>query len=101
MHFDEPSFALLHRYSIAVSMSGAMYTAIPLLVAILTFTSYIALGNTLDVATALTSLALFDLLRFPLFMLPQVHEAPSSASKPTFFLLITLLWLCYDCCCRY
>ena len=54
-------------------MSGALYTAIPLLVSILTFTSYIALGNTLDVATALTSLALFDLLRFPLFMLPQVR----------------------------
>jgi hypothetical protein len=53
-------------------MSSALYTAIPLLVAILTFTSYIALGNTLDVATALTSLALFDLLRFPLFMLPMV-----------------------------
>jgi ATP-binding cassette subfamily C (CFTR/MRP) protein 1 len=53
-------------------MSGALYTAIPLLVAIMTFTSYIALGHTLDVATALTSLALFDLLRFPLFMLPMV-----------------------------
>jgi hypothetical protein len=53
-------------------MSSALYTAIPLLVSILTFTSYIALGNTLDVATALTSLALFDLLRFPLFMLPMV-----------------------------
>lgn len=60
------------RYSIAVSLSGALYTAIPLLVAILTFTSYLALGNQLDVATALTSLALFDLLRFPLFMLPTV-----------------------------
>jgi hypothetical protein len=53
-------------------MSSALYTAIPLVVSILTFASYIALGNTLDVATALTSLALFDLLRFPLFMLPQV-----------------------------
>ncbi len=63
---------MIFRYSIAVSMSGALYTAIPLMVSILTFTSYIALGNTLDVATALTSLALFDLLRFPLFMLPQV-----------------------------
>ena len=28
-------------------------------------------GNQLRVATALTSLALFDILRFPLFMLPQ------------------------------
>jgi hypothetical protein len=61
------------RYSVAVCMSSALYTAIPLLVSILTFTSYIALGNTLDVATALTSLALFDLLRFPLFMLPMVR----------------------------
>jgi hypothetical protein len=30
------------------------------------------LGNRLDIATALTSLALFELLRFPLFMFPQV-----------------------------
>jgi ATP-binding cassette, subfamily C (CFTR/MRP), member 1 len=30
------------------------------------------LGNRLDIATALTSLALFKLLRFPLFMFPQV-----------------------------
>ena len=28
--------------------------------------------STLNVATALTALSLFDLLRFPLFMLPQV-----------------------------
>jgi len=34
--------------------------------------TYIALGNTLNVATALTALALFEILRFPLFMLPTV-----------------------------
>ena len=49
-----------------------MYTTIPILVAITTFMTYIALGNTLNVATALTALALFEILRFPLFMLPTV-----------------------------
>lgn len=57
---------------VAQSFSGAVYSTVPLLVAICTFTAYIALGNSLDVATALTSLALFDILRFPLFMLPNV-----------------------------
>ncbi|KAJ1439399.1 pdr transporter [Ochromonadaceae sp. CCMP2298] len=79
------------KYSIAVSMSGALYTSIPLMVSILTFTTYIALGNSLDVATALTSLALFDLLRFPLFMLPQVLnnlvEAKVSVDRVQSFLL--------------
>ncbi len=57
---------------IAQSLSGAVFTTIPILVGVCTFIAYIALGNTLDVATALTSLALFDILRFPLFMLPNV-----------------------------
>ena len=42
------------------------------MVSIVTFITYIALGNSLDVATALTSLALFELLRFPVFMFPNV-----------------------------
>jgi ABC-type transport system involved in cytochrome bd biosynthesis fused ATPase/permease subunit len=49
-----------------------MWTAVPLFVALATFAAYTFLGNTLDVASALTALALFDILRFPLFMLPQV-----------------------------
>lgn len=65
--------AVFRKYTISQAMSGALYTAIPLIVAIVTFLTYISLGNQLDVATALTSLALFDLLRFPLFMLPMVR----------------------------
>lgn len=49
-----------------------MWTAVPLFVAVATFATYTFLGNTLDVANALTSLALFDILRFPLNMLPTV-----------------------------
>ncbi len=59
-------------YVISQALSGALYTTIPLMVGICTFTAYIASGHTLDVATALTSLALFEILRFPLFMLPNV-----------------------------
>jgi len=49
-----------------------MYTSTPLLVSLATFGVYAQAGNHLDVAQALTSLALFDILRFPLFMLPQI-----------------------------
>lgn len=75
-------------------MSSALYTAIPLLVSILTFTSYIALGNMLDVATALTSLALFDLLRFPLFMLPMVSAETRCSRLRLSPLAYTLVWFC-------
>jgi ATP-binding cassette subfamily C (CFTR/MRP) protein 1 len=48
-------------------------------------------GHELDVATALTSLALFDILRFPLFMLPNVInnlvEAKVSVDRIQRFLL--------------
>lgn len=53
-------------------VSSMIYTCLPLSVGISTFTLYVALGNDLDVATALTSLALFEILRFPLFILPTV-----------------------------
>lgn len=64
--------ATFRKYSIAQSLSGALYTTIPIMVAIVTFVTYTALGNQLHVATALTALALFEILRFPLFMLPNV-----------------------------
>lgn len=60
------------RYALAQAFSSALYASIPLVVSVATFTAYIAAGNSLDVATALTALTLFELLRFPLFMLPQV-----------------------------
>jgi ATP-binding cassette subfamily C (CFTR/MRP) protein 1 len=68
----ETELALMRRYAFIQSYAGILALSIPLLVAILTFMTYVALGNTLTVATALTSLALFEVLRFPLFMLPQV-----------------------------
>jgi len=68
-----------------------VYSAVPLLVSLATFSIYVLLGNKLDVASALTSLALFDILRFPLFMFPQVMnnvvEAAVALSRVASFLL--------------
>jgi ABC-type multidrug transport system fused ATPase/permease subunit len=83
--------ATFRKYVISQALSGAVYTTIPLMVGICTFTAYIASGHTLTVATALTSLALFEILRFPLFMLPQVMnnivEARVSLDRVQTFLM--------------
>lgn len=62
----------LWHYICGQALSIMLWGTTPLAVALATFATYVVSGHTLDVATALTSLALFDILRFPLFMLPQV-----------------------------
>jgi len=49
-----------------------MWTAVPLLVSLSTFATHVLLGKNLDIANVLTALALFDILRTPVCMLPQV-----------------------------
>jgi ABC-type multidrug transport system fused ATPase/permease subunit len=58
-------------YSVGNSVSTMIWTTTPLLVALSTFAAYVWSGHQIEVASALTALALFDILRFPLFMLPQ------------------------------
>lgn len=48
------------------------FTAVPLLVSTATFFLYVSLGNTLTAAEAFTAISLFNILRFPLAMLPNV-----------------------------
>jgi len=57
-------------YMVAKIVNVLMYSIIPLFISIATFGTYVLLGNKLDVASALTALALFEILRFPLFMFP-------------------------------
>lgn len=64
--------ATFWTYTLAQAFSGAVYTAVPIFVGICTFVIYVGMGNKLHVSTALTSLALFEILRFPLYMLPNV-----------------------------
>ena len=63
--------AQLWIYYVGSAASSMLWSATPIAVAVTTFAVYVLSGNLLDVATALTALALFDILRFPLFMLPQ------------------------------
>ena len=87
----EKELKQLFYYVVANSFSMMMWTAVPILVAVATFATYTLTGNKLDVASALTALALFDILRFPLFMLPQVInnlvEASVSFNRVREFLL--------------
>lgn len=71
----------LKRYFIVSAVSVSLYTSTPLLVSLATFAAYTMIGqNHLDVAQALTAIALFDILRFPLFMLPQIINKIVEAS---------------------
>ena len=70
----------LYDYVVANSLSIMLWNAVPLLVALATFAAYTLSGHTLDVASALTSLSLFEILRFPLFMLPQIINRMVEAS---------------------
>ncbi|TYZ60348.1 hypothetical protein PybrP1_011199 [[Pythium] brassicae (nom. inval.)] len=74
------TFAGVATYIYARSASVTLFSAIPSLVTVASFLTFVLLGNTLDVGTALTSLALFNILRFPLFMLPQVLNSIVEAS---------------------
>ncbi|KAF1321108.1 Atp-binding protein, partial [Globisporangium splendens] len=72
MKYRDDELSRLRVYVLAQSGSNTIFTIVPALVTVVSFLTYVLLGNTLDVGTALTSLALFNILRFPLFMLPQV-----------------------------
>jgi ATP-binding cassette, subfamily C (CFTR/MRP), member 1 len=80
MEFRTDELSKLETYIYARSGSITLFSAIPSLVTVSSFFCYVMLGNTLDVGTALTSLALFNILRFPLFMLPQVLNSIVEAS---------------------
>jgi len=57
-----------------------MISTVPILVSVLTFATYTLLGNELTPAVAFSSLALFDVLKMPLFMLPYVINILSRSS---------------------
>jgi hypothetical protein len=60
----DSELALYYRYALAQALSGGLYATLPLVTGTVTFIAYVALGNVLDVGTALTSLALFEILRY-------------------------------------
>jgi ABC-type multidrug transport system fused ATPase/permease subunit len=91
MNLRESELHHLFNYIVAQGLSFMLWSAVPLAVALGTFAAFVVSGHNLDVSTALTSLALFDILRFPLFMLPQIInrivEAGVSLNRVKSFLL--------------
>ena len=76
----------LHRlllYSVGKACTWLLSSGTPLLIALATFGSYVTIaGKALDVASALTALALFEILRFPLYMVRGlVGNGASQRSK--------------------
>ncbi|EQC33914.1 hypothetical protein SDRG_08594 [Saprolegnia diclina VS20] len=61
----------LRSYVFAKSYAGVVFNAVPSIVTVVSFAAYVYLGNTLDVGTALTSVALFEILRSPLNNVPE------------------------------
>lgn len=61
----------LFIYSVGSAISRMLWQFTPMAVAMATFCVYVFTGHQLDVASALTALALFNILRFPLQMLPR------------------------------
>jgi ABC-type multidrug transport system fused ATPase/permease subunit len=80
MEYRDDELGRLKTYMYAQSGSNTLFSVVPALVTVVSFLTYVLLGNILDVGTALTSLALFNILRFPLFMLPQVLNNVVEAS---------------------
>ncbi|KAL3925928.1 MAG: hypothetical protein SGILL_000071 [Bacillariaceae sp.] len=71
----------LFNYDIAQCMTWLLWSAVPLLIAVSTFAAYVGIAKqSLDVASALTALSLFEILKFPLFMLPYVINMIVEAS---------------------
>ena len=72
-HLRRVELRQLWKYMLGQACVWLTWSAIPLLIALSTFAAYVTIaGQVLDVASALTALALFEILRFPLFMLPMV-----------------------------
>ncbi|KIY96166.1 hypothetical protein MNEG_11795 [Monoraphidium neglectum] len=58
---------------------GFLVNAVPTLVPVASFAAYLLMGRNLSAAEAFTSLSLFQVLRFPLFQLPQIITQATQA----------------------
>lgn len=55
----------LFRYQIAVMLSGVMWEAVPVIIAVVSFAAFVVLGGSLTAEIAFTALSLFDILVEP------------------------------------
>ncbi|XP_027033321.1 ATP-binding cassette sub-family C member 3 isoform X1 [Tachysurus fulvidraco] len=82
LHIRQKELSVLRKSSYLSALSVMAWTSAPFLVALTTFAVYVNVdkNNVLDADKAFVSLALFNILRFPLNMLPQVISSIMQAS---------------------
>ncbi|EQC24667.1 hypothetical protein SDRG_17440, partial [Saprolegnia diclina VS20] len=71
----ERELAQLQRYATTKAIGATIFNAVPSAVTIAAFGLYVYLGHSLDLGTALTSIALFETIRSPLLNLPSAMTA--------------------------
>lgn len=76
----ELELAALWQYKLAGVVSRCVFSVVPTVVAVATFSLYLFLGGELNVALVYTTLALFNVLRFPLMMVPRAIGSAVEAS---------------------
>ncbi|KAM9462878.1 ATP-binding cassette sub-family C member 3 isoform 1-T1 [Clarias gariepinus] len=82
LHIRQKELNVLRKSGYLSALSVMAWTSAPFLVALTTFAVYVSVDktNVLDAEKAFVSLSLFNILRFPLNMLPQVISSVMQAS---------------------
>ncbi|CAK4989705.1 unnamed protein product [Aphanomyces euteiches] len=75
LDFRQEELRKLTHYLLARTASASLFNGVPSLVTIATFTTFVLMGHYMSTTTALTSLSLFAIMRYPLFVLPTVVNA--------------------------
>jgi hypothetical protein len=68
-----PTNTHTHTHTNPQTVARFTWNVVPIAVSLTSFAVYVLMGNELTAATAFTSIALFNVLRFPLAMFPQVR----------------------------
>jgi ATP-binding cassette subfamily C (CFTR/MRP) protein 1 len=70
----------LKKNNLLMAFNSFVLGTIPVVVSVVTFVAYVLFGNELTATKAFTSLTLFGVLRFPLFVVPELIVALANAS---------------------
>jgi len=72
MEIRQKELVILKKYTYLGAVGTFTWTCAPFIVTLATFVTYVLVGNQLDSNKAFTSLSLFNILRFPINMLPMM-----------------------------
>lgn len=70
----KPELSSIFKEALSGSLSAFLWVAQPVFVAVATFSAYVLAGNELTATKAFTSLALFEVIQFPLTFAPRLVQ---------------------------